>query len=86
MDPYAVKTDVNQYVKLRTMLDSAAIGSLRYYLNATGEAEQQQHYEFLYSHLQKIIDKVWDLPKEITCPDGYHFCDGCCVPYECIID
>jgi len=84
-----LQTNLDQYVKLRTMLDSAAIGSLRYYLNATSSEQQQRHYDYLYSHLERICERVWGIDKntpalDITCPDGYFPCDGCCVPYECV--
>ncbi len=79
------KTDLRQYARLRTKMDSVVIGALRYYLNAATPAEQQANFNYLDAEFQEIVDKVWGIgKKKITCPDGYHFCDGCCVPYDCI--
>lgn len=82
------KTDLKQYAKLRTKIDSAAIGSLRYYLNAATGPEQQQAFAYLDKAFQDIVDKVWAVggARKITCPNGYFQCDGCCVPYQCIME
>ncbi len=77
-------TDLHQYMELRTMLDSVDIGALRYYLNATDHAEQQANYLYLKTKLMEISDHVWDKPHKVDCPDGYHECNGCCVPYLCV--
>ena len=84
MDPNEFTTDLHQYVQLRTMLDSLDIGALRYFLNATCEAEQQENYKYLRNALSPIIQKIWATPKESDCPPGYVECDGCCVPYNCV--
>jgi len=76
-------TDLSQYIRLRTLLDSAEVGSLRYYLNALTEAERNKHFDELRSKLQVIIDFTWSLDKGDLCPPGYHDCGGCCVPYFC---
>jgi len=82
------ETEVGQYVQLRTMLDSLQIGALRYYLNATGQEEQQKHFEYLTNQMEPIIEQIWKssaTAKESqgSCPDGYVDCYGCCVPYNC---
>lgn len=82
------KTEVGQYVQLRTMLDSLQIGALRYYLNATGE-ERQCNFEYLTNQMEPIIEQTWKsmaTAKESqgSCPDGYVDCYGCCVPYNCL--
>lgn len=79
-----VETDLSQYAHLRTILDSLEIGALRYYLNATSYAEQQEHFTYLDKELTGIIGKIWRNQKETDCPDGYYECDGVCVPYVCV--
>ena len=76
--------DLDQYVQLRTMLDSVVVGALRSYLNALTYEEQQANYAYLYKHLNGIIAKVWVKQQETDCPDGYVLCNGCCVPYNCV--
>jgi hypothetical protein len=78
------KVDLNQYVQLRTMLDSLQIGALRYFVDPDDPYEQEQHFEYLYKHLMPVIQHLWASPKEVDCPDGYYDCNGCCVPYQCI--
>ena len=93
MAPKEAQTD--QYVELRTLLDSLEIGALRYYLNAPSHAEQQANLKYLKTQLKPIIDHIWGKPKKQArtsksadeadpCPDGYFNCNGCCVPYACI--
>jgi hypothetical protein len=72
-----------QYVRLRMLLDSAEIGSIRYYLNGTNPAEKNKNFETLEPLLMRIIDLVWQGAKKIPCPPGYSNCDGVCVPYQC---
>jgi hypothetical protein len=85
MDSKDLETNLQQYVELRTILDSVNIGALRFYLNATSHAEQDANFKYLKTELKEISDHVWGRNKAIECPDGYHDCDGCCVPYNCII-
>ncbi len=89
-------TDQPQYITLRTLLDSAEIGALIYYLNAD---DKHKRFEELRQALMPLIDLVWPgLPKtgvrkgksygdpgpdDPPCPPGYNECDGCCVPYLC---
>ncbi len=83
----SVQTNLKQYALLRTKMDSAVIGALRYYLNAANGAEQHAAFVYLDKAFQDIVDKVWGPgAKKITCPNGYFFCDGCCVPYQCIME
>lgn len=81
-----VETNLEQYAELRTILDSVEIGALRFYLNATSQAEQQANFKYLKTALMKISDRVWERKKGIAidCPDGYIECNGCCVPYKCV--
>jgi hypothetical protein len=78
--------NLTQYVHLRTMLDSVDAGALRFYLNAATLAEQEERFTYLKTHLMKISDHVWDRKPapDDDCPAGYHNCNGCCVPYECV--
>ena len=71
------------YVRLRTILDSVEVGSIRYYLQYQDSPDRGKHFEKLRSVLMPVIEFVWGSDKEITCPDGYQFCDGVCVPYTC---
>ncbi len=89
-------TDPSQYITLRTLLDSAEIGALVYYLNAD---DKHQRFEELRQALMPVINLVWPGlkkaglrkgksygdpgPDEPPCPPGYNDCDGCCVPYLC---
>ena len=83
-----VHTNLKQYALLRTKMDSAVTGALRYYLNAANGTEQQQAFAYLDKAFQDIVDKVWAVgaKKIINCPPGYFACDGCCVPYQCIME
>lgn len=77
-------TDYEQYVQLRTILDSLEIGALRFYLNDTNAAEKKKRFEKLEDELMPIINQVWGGgAKLITCPRGYTNCEGTCVPYSC---
>jgi hypothetical protein len=85
-------TDLPQYIRLRTLLDSAEVGALRYYLNAPTGVEKTQHFDELKGMLQGIIDVTWPTLNEAEakhhgdidpCPPGYFDCGGCCVPYLC---
>ena len=72
-----------QYVYLRTLLDSAEMGSLRYYLDGKDYVEKGKKLAALEPLLKKVIELVWGGTKAITCPPGYSSCDGACVPYTC---
>ena len=79
--------NLQQYVLLRTILDSLDTGALRYYLDATTEAERTANFKYLKRKLTPIIDHIWAKPDklmEVDCPNGYHDCDGYCVSYPCI--
>jgi hypothetical protein len=85
------KTNLEEYARLRTILDSIEIGALRYYLNPTDEKLRTERLDYLTKHLMPIVDKIWGTSPAkkrkkglIDCPDGYHDCNGCCVPYPCI--
>ena len=79
--------DLPQYVHLRTMLDSVEAGALRFYLNAATRAEQEERFTYLKTGLMKISEHVFGRKAhdDEPCPPGYHNCNGCCVPYECVI-
>jgi hypothetical protein len=77
--------NLDQYVQLRTLLDSLEIGALRYYLEPDDTVEQDERFVYLNKHLKPVIDKIWGGRNQmIDCPVGYHECDGCCVPYPCL--
>ena len=79
------KTNLAQYARLRTILDSLDIGALRYYLDAQSATEREQRFEKLQSALMPIIREIWTPGEGITdCPEGYMDCGGVCVPYQCV--
>ena len=85
--PRSFPVDLSEYVHLRTMLDSVETGALRFYLEAATPEEEKIRYGYLKDRLMKIIEHVWKIsvkPNEGPCPDGYYYCDGCCVSYECV--
>ena len=84
--PRKRKTNLAQYARLRTILDSLEIGALRYYLDAESAAEREQRFEKLKSALLPIIREIWGQSEAIApeCPEGYIDCDGVCVPYQCV--
>ncbi len=73
----------NQYVRLRTILDSLEDGSIRYYLGDEGSPEGSERFEELEGRLMPIIKWLWGGVEEVTCPPGYSNCQGVCVPYTC---
>ena len=79
------KTNLVQYARLRTILDSMDIGALRYYLDAQSVAERTQRFEKLKSALMPIIREIWNRGESLAeCPEGYIDCGGVCVPYQCV--
>ena len=78
--------NLKQYIELRTILDSVEIGALRYYLNASDPTVQEANFKYLKAQMKPILDHIWGRksPREDDCPEGYHDCSGCCVPYTCI--
>ena len=73
-----------QYAQLRTILDSLEIGALRFYLNAADPIEQAAHFDYIKEKTKPILEHFWGRNRDDTCPEGYHDCDGCCVPYNCM--
>jgi hypothetical protein len=75
--------DPNQYVRLRTILDSLEDGSIRYYLAVQNSPEGNKRFEELETRLMPIIEWLWGGAEALNCPPGYSNCDGVCVPYAC---
>jgi hypothetical protein len=75
--------DANQYVRLRTILDSLQDGSIRYYLEFQDSLDAHKRFEELESRLMPIIKWLWGGAGAIGCPPGYSNCNGVCVPYAC---
>jgi hypothetical protein len=75
--------DPNQYVRLRTILDSLEDGSIRYYLAVQDSPEGSKRFEEIESRLMPIIEWLWGDARELICPPGYFNCNGVCVPYTC---
>ena len=80
------RTNLAQYARLRTILDSMEIGALRFYLDAPSVAERERRFEKLKSDLLPIIREIWGQSEDIApeCPEGYIDCGGVCVPYQCV--
>jgi hypothetical protein len=77
-----MKTNPQDYTKLRVLLDSLEVGALRYFLNDTAPS-QPQKLKYLQETLMPIIEDLWGEEFQTDCPDGYYDCNGCCVPYRC---
>ena len=73
----------NQYVRLRTILDSLQDGAVRYYLEVQDSLEGHKRFQELESRLMPIVKWLWGGADEITCPPGYRNCNEVCVPYNC---
>lgn len=74
----------DDYIRLRTMLDSLEIGALRYFLAADDSHEGERRLKELEKDLMPLINKLWKgTTATIDCPDGYTNCGNCCVPYNC---
>ena len=75
-----------QYVELRTLLDSLEIGALRYYLDHTSPSTKNERFKIMEPLLREVIALVWRGEKLIPCPPGYTSCNGACVPYNCYFE
>ena len=73
--------DLDNYVRLRTILDSLEFGAIRYFLQET--EGQGARFDQLSAQLMPIIDWLWKKDESIECPAGYIDCQGVCVPYQC---
>jgi hypothetical protein len=74
------------YVRLRTMLDSLELLSLRFYLEVSDPVERQKRQEWLSELMMPIVKELESVQEGITadlCPEGYVECMGVCVPYPC---
>lgn len=89
---------LNQYVKLRTVLDSLESISLYYSLSGKSEGEKIKRFKKIERILKPALKEITELavpkPKKSTmmmamaennngCPPGYCNCNGVCVPYDC---
>ncbi len=75
-------TDLSQYAKLRTMLDSVQTGALRQYLNAPSQEERDASFNYLKTNLKPIHDYVRGMKKGDPCPEGEVECDdGYCATH-----
>lgn len=74
------------YARLRTVLDSLEITSLRYCLKDTSSAKRIERAKEIEAVLMPIIREFENnIPKmkPTPCPAGFFNCGGCCVPYPC---
>lgn len=73
----------NAYIRLRTVLDSLEVLSLRYCLKDTDAALRIRRAKEIEALLMPVITKLKLQLKSKGCPDGLFDCDGCCVSYPC---
>jgi hypothetical protein len=72
------------YVELRTVLDSAEITAVRYFMEGETVEERNRRAEEIKSLVMPLIGKLSiRRPGGGNCPEGFFFCNGCCVPYPC---
>jgi hypothetical protein len=73
------------YIRLRTLLDSLEMTTIRYCLKDTDVGKRIKRAKEIEAHLMPVIrileNKMLVLPGD--CPDGYESCHNCCVPYPC---
>ncbi len=78
----------DDYVRLRTLLDSIEILSLVYYTNDDNQRNRHARYEDIESLLMPVIRELRrrkpGLGGDDSCPPGLRDCGGCCVPYRCM--
>ena len=90
---------LNQYVRLRTVLDSLESISLYYSLAGKSEGEKMKRFKKIERLLKPALKEITELavpkPKKSAklaaasaagpgnCPPGYCNCNGLCVPYDC---
>lgn len=74
------------YIRLRTILDSAEFVSMRYFLKDDNPAKRIKRAKEIERLLMPVIKELTGKLKkadEMECPEGAHFCMGCCVWYPC---
>ena len=84
----ARKKPADDYLRLRTVLDSVEIMSLIYYTQDDNQRNRHARYEDLEALLMPVIRELRKrgphLGGEDSCPPGLRDCGGCCVPYRCM--
>ncbi len=68
------------YMRLRTLLDSLEVNTLRYCLDGVDRDDCVSRMIGLEADLLNVIEHVGG---ESPCPDGYFNCGGVCVVYSC---
>lgn len=83
-------TDTNNftesYMRLRTLLDSLTVNTLRYCLDGEDPQVKIDRVNSIEGDLLNLIQKVGGEPGEGGCDPGYFNCGGVCVPYACVQD
>lgn len=82
-DKEASNDFLKAYARLRTVLDSLEITTLRYCLKDTSPVKRIERAKEIEAVLMPVIRKLSkDAPSR--CPDGFVDCDGFCLPYPCV--
>ncbi len=76
-------SDIDAYVRLRTVLDGLEIGSLQYCLDDTHPEKRTQRTEELIEILTPIVEEIQARITGGVCGPGQYNCGGVCVPYKC---
>lgn len=76
------------YVRLRTVLDGIEATALRYCLKEADSNERIRRIQELKEMLLPVAREIaklsgFDPLVEGGCGDGYVWCNGVCVPYQC---
>jgi hypothetical protein len=74
------------YMMMRTALDAVEMGSLRWCMDDKSKAERAKRAAYIAERLKPIAEELRKKsgpPGQGPCPDGYYFCNGMCVPYQC---
>lgn len=76
------------YIRLRTVLDSLESTTLRYCLQEADASERMRRAQDIENRLMPVVQEIAKLSgfepsPEDGCGDGYVWCNGVCVPYQC---
>lgn len=76
------------YIRLRTVLDGLEATALRYCLKDGNPNERMRRIHELEDRLMPVVQEIAKLQgpepsPEGGCGDGYVWCNGVCVPYQC---
>ena len=91
--PETSKSFDKPYIRLRTVLDALEANALHYILKDKNDGvriERAKEVEGLLMPILRLIGGTPAAKNAVSaeaslggCPDGFHDCGGCCVPYAC---